>query len=442
MVSLPTVAAAPVEYISEAFSDTTGKWINGANIYDGDWGTYGYYASFVTADEYPCGYAYNFDSAASGSGSIAQVDIIVRQEITGLDASDQWGISLDVGASTGTYLQAMNTANYALNNLTFTDVTEPNGGGWIWAEVQTAQIHFDCNKVGGGDKAQWDIYEISFRVTTVSGNDYTAYPDGDFSLTGETSLIADFVKTLVEGVTLAGETSLIAGFVKALVEGFSLTGETSLIAGFVKALVEGFTLAGTTSLFVIIQKIIAEGFGLTGDTSLAVSYSVLLATGFVLVGAAALAANFSVRLSVGFSLGGTVALAASYIKNLAEGFTLADTVSAFKVFIADLVDGFTVGVESNIEKIAGMVLVGSMFYQLFFGLNMWGYLGPLALVIGGYFIAKKDRFLGVLYFVVECLLISHYLTLVEATPDYWWHIFILLLGGLFTCVYPLWGNKL
>ena len=412
MVSLPTVAAAPVEYISEAFSDTTGKWINGANIYDGDWGTYGYYASFVTADEYPCGYAYNFDSAASGSGSIAQVDIIVRQEITGLDASDQWGISLDVGASTGTYLQAMNTANYALNNLTFTDVTEPNGGGWIWAEVQTAQIHFDCNKVGGGDKAQWDIYEISFRVTTVSGNDYTAYPDGDFSLAGETSLIADFVKALVEGFTLAGETSLIAGFVKALIE--------------------GFTLAGTTSVFVIIQKIIAEGFGLTGDTSLAVSYSVLLGTGFVLAGAAALAANFSVRLSVGVSLGGTVALAASYVKNLVEGFSLAGTVSAFKVFIVDLADGFTVGVESNIEKIAGTVLIGSMFYQLFFSLNMWGYLGPIALVVIGYLLTKKEKNLGIFVIIVESLIIAQYLALIEATPDYWWNVIILLLGGLLT----------
>lgn len=78
-----------------------------------------------------------------------------------------------------------------------------------------------------------------------------------------------------------------------------------------------------------------------------------------------------------------------------------------------------------------------LFYELFLSPEISGYFGPLALVIVGYFIAKKDRFLGVLYFVVECLFISHYLTLVEAAPDYWWHIFILLLGGLFTCVYPL-----
>lgn len=79
----------------------------------------------------------------------------------------------------------------------------------------------------------------------------------------------------------------------------------------------------------------------------------------------------------------------------------------------------------------------NIFYELFLSLQLWGYFGPLALVIIGYVIAKKERILAVLWFVIECLFIAQYLDLVSATPDYWWHIMILLLGGLFTCVYPL-----
>jgi len=77
------------------------------------------------------------------------------------------------------------------------------------------------------------------------------------------------------------------------------------------------------------------------------------------------------------------------------------------------------------------------FYDLFLSLDMWGYLGPLGLVIVGYFIAKKDPKIGILYFVVECLFVAQYLALVAVTPGYIWHAIIILLGGVFTCLGPL-----
>ena len=80
------------------------------------------------------------------------------------------------------------------------------------------------------------------------------------------------------------------------------------------------------------------------------------------------------------------------------------------------------------------------FEDLFLSTGMVGYLGPLALVMIGYFVSKKNKLLGVFYYVVECLIAAQYLDLVEATPDYWWQIFILLLGGLLFCVYPLWDR--
>ena len=82
-----------------------------------------------------------------------------------------------------------------------------------------------------------------------------------------------------------------------------------------------------------------------------------------------------------------------------------------------------------------------LFYELFLSLEISGYFGPLGLVIIGLFVMKKDKVLGLLYFVVECLFIANYLDLVSATPDYWWHIIIILFGGLFTFVFPLWDRK-
>jgi H+/Cl- antiporter ClcA len=82
-----------------------------------------------------------------------------------------------------------------------------------------------------------------------------------------------------------------------------------------------------------------------------------------------------------------------------------------------------------------------IFNDIFLSQEMYGYLGVFLLIVGGYIIAQKSVFLGVIWFIVECLFVGQYLSLVDTTPAYWWHIFILLLGGLLTCVYPLWDRK-
>lgn len=79
----------------------------------------------------------------------------------------------------------------------------------------------------------------------------------------------------------------------------------------------------------------------------------------------------------------------------------------------------------------------NLFYDVFLSNNMWSYLGPAALVIIGFVLVRKDMALGVIWFIVECLFIAQYATLVEANPDYLWHMYILIFGGLFTLVYPM-----
>ena len=68
------------------------------------------------------------------------------------------------------------------------------------------------------------------------------------------------------------------------------------------------------------------------------------------------------------------------------------------------------------------------FDELFLSTEMWGYFGPLGLVVIGFLLTKKEKGLGIFFIIVDSLVIAHYFTLLEATPDYWWHIIILLLG--------------
>ena len=80
------------------------------------------------------------------------------------------------------------------------------------------------------------------------------------------------------------------------------------------------------------------------------------------------------------------------------------------------------------------------FDELFLSTELWGYFGPVGLVIIGYLLVQKDKPLGIFMMIVDSLVISHYLTLVEATPDYWWHIFILVLGVI-QCVFQMMNKR-
>ena len=80
------------------------------------------------------------------------------------------------------------------------------------------------------------------------------------------------------------------------------------------------------------------------------------------------------------------------------------------------------------------------FNEIFFSTGIAGYLGPMAIIIIGAILMKKDRALGIIWFIVECLMIAQYAALLDATPDYIWQMFLLVLGSLFTVVYPLWDR--
>ena len=396
------LAPAPAHYTTYLWTDMT---MTGG-------GTQGYNAQWRFALSIPQG------------ATVDSADLNLYETLDGYDYTDDSGIWRIDETNVGS-LEA-DTVFPARSNTTRHDQDLMDAVANEWVVVNVTNLVHEQVNLGGWSSG----YAMGFRMWWITGHHSSHYKHEDYQAAGTNHAYLNVTYTTggttyeaypSGSISLGGDTSLVAAFSKTLSETFALGGLTSLIAAFAKTLVESFALAGITDVSVIIQMLIQDTFALVGVTSLVGQYSVLL--------------------SVGFALTGGVALAGSYVLTLVEGFTLAGTITAFKVFIVNLVEGFTVGVGIDITAIIGTSLIGSIFFQLFLGVNMWGYLGPMALVIGGYFAMKKATSLGVIWFIVEVVVMAQYFALVEATPEYWWSIFIIMLGSIFTIAFPLWSGR-
>lgn len=75
--------------------------------------------------------------------------------------------------------------------------------------------------------------------------------------------------------------------------------------------------------------------------------------------------------------------------------------------------------------------------DLFFAIDGIGWIGPIGLVILGYFMAKESKSLGFVGVILLLLFTANYAQLFNAgEPAYIWHIFILIFGGLPACLLP------
>lgn len=72
--------------------------------------------------------------------------------------------------------------------------------------------------------------------------------------------------------------------------------------------------------------------------------------------------------------------------------------------------------------------------ELFFSATYTGWLGAFIIVYVGYVTAKKDKSLGVLWFVVECLFAYMYLDQIRFDGLFLWNSIIVLLGGIMVLV--------
>ena len=81
----------------------------------------------------------------------------------------------------------------------------------------------------------------------------------------------------------------------------------------------------------------------------------------------------------------------------------------------------------------------NLFEQLFLTTEMWGLFGPLALVVAGFFITQKEKGLGILFIIVDSIIVYQYLAL----PNYelyLWHVIILILG-IMQCTFQLFSKR-
>ncbi len=119
----------------------------------------------------------------------------------------------------------------------------------------------------------------------------------------------------------------------------------------------------------------------------------------------------------------------NYTRLVSAGFVVTTSMNDTKAFRDEfnttiLIDAFYITAWMDPTT----TTASNIFTELFLSTEMWGYFGPLALVIIGVLLTKKNKELGILLIIVESLLISHYLTLIGDTPEYWWHVIILLFG--------------
>lgn len=83
----------------------------------------------------------------------------------------------------------------------------------------------------------------------------------------------------------------------------------------------------------------------------------------------------------------------------------------------------------------------NIFEEMFLATDMWGLIGPIAIVMIGYLLIERDKYLGIFWMLVEAYFIASYYELFLSDPAYSWHITVLLFGVVFFCLFPLMFSK-
>lgn len=79
--------------------------------------------------------------------------------------------------------------------------------------------------------------------------------------------------------------------------------------------------------------------------------------------------------------------------------------------------------------------------ELFYSTELWGFLGPAAIVFIGWYASKKDKNLGGFWFILELIMIAtFYAPLLPTHGVYLYHMLIILVGGILTCLLP-WAQR-
>lgn len=459
-----SIQPRPVKLFQEAADISEYKFVDGLSTAEVIWATTGA-SPYLDAQDQPTNTIdttsngavsswYTF-AATSGTGTGFVVNMSAYHAST-TDSFPDWELDwTNDGNADASGSFTTNGASYQWEN------TGTVSGLDTATEINDCRVRFIHDKGGGGpnnveiDAARLGIYQADSGTAyekdlteTVSAVDVqTNSVDYDRTYTEAVSSVdvittaADMVRNLVESVGVVGVLTTLRGREKDLVESITVADVRTFSIDYARNLVETISCSDVWSKTFGLNRSEAIGVVDSGEFSKFISKNMTETIG--VVDSMVRSVDYSRDMTENITVVDTRTFSIDFARALVESINVVDIIDAQKIggidYEKDLTEGISVSVDLTTDPPA--VAIGSVFYQLFFSLDMWGILGPSGLVIGGYFASRKDVNLGIIWFMVECLVVAQYLMLVTATPNYWWHVFIVLLGGLLTCVFPLWGKK-
>ena len=310
------------------------------------------------------------------------------------------------------------------------------------AEVNALRVYFGYTKVTGADDVRID--HVRLGVSGSSGTDYEEFLHETITAADVKTTAVDYDRSYTESVSAVDVKTTVADFARNLVEAISVVGIISVAKLTTKDMIETVTASDvrTTAVEYVRNRIesisasdvIARGIGINLSESISV-VDVRTISKFITQNMVETITASDVRTT-----------AVEYVRNRIESISAIDAQSNAAAYVRDIVESINANdvidtvksggtdYEKNLTEVISVTIPrnGSLFYQLFFSLNMWGYFGPIALVIGGFLITQKEKPLGIFFIIVDSLVIATYLSLIEITPDYWWNVIILLLGVMIT----------
>ena len=313
------------------------------------------------------------------------------------------------------------------------------------AEINLLRVYFYYQGVGGGDdiyidhvyarieKAAGSVYDLDLEVgwTTADFDETTGEELCIFGGTqGSEALRVDvwsgsWINVFTDIAAGWNNVSVASYLVDATFEiRFTDTSDEAVEADTWQ--VEGVLLhvwtAGGDSYYVTINEIVE----LYDSTTTAVNWSQIVQEIIELYDSTSTVVNWSQIVQDIIDFQGIISTVLNTTIGISETLDIVDRVTT--ILNPSTIITLIINEIIPISYITGEFVELNIFSEIFLSSNMWGYLGPIALVVIGFLLTKKEKSLGIFMFIVDCLVISQYLSLVDATPGYWWHIIILLLG--------------
>ena len=74
--------------------------------------------------------------------------------------------------------------------------------------------------------------------------------------------------------------------------------------------------------------------------------------------------------------------------------------------------------------------------ELFYSTEVWGYLGVFGMIFLAFIIGRKNKFAGVIWYVIMIIMAIDYLGMITASGYYSLHAIFLIFGGLLAIFFP------